>query len=257
MMNLSFDTTVAQGYKSPSQIARRLTESWVERQLFCPRCGAPVLHKFPNNAAAADFFCSECQSQFELKSHNGKFGTRVVDGTYAALLQRIQAKDSPDFLLMEYSLQTMRVESLCIVPKFFLTPEMIERRAPLPPSARRQGWVGSNILLRKIPLQGRIGIVSEGQVCPKEAVLAHVRQADRLYVQRLSSRGWLLDVLQCVNAIPTPTFTLSEMYAFEEALALKHPENTHIRDKIRQQLQVLRDRGVLRFVSPGRYQKSC
>ena len=32
-----------------------------------------------------------------------------------------------------------------------------------------------------------------------------------------------------------------------------HPENNHVKPKIRQQLQVLRDAGVLEFVSRGKY----
>ena len=32
-----------------------------------------------------------------------------------------------------------------------------------------------------------------------------------------------------------------------------HPDNRHVRDKIRQQLQVLRDHGYLEFVSRGSY----
>ncbi|HXL22673.1 MAG TPA: hypothetical protein VOA78_09410 [Candidatus Dormibacteraeota bacterium] len=32
-----------------------------------------------------------------------------------------------------------------------------------------------------------------------------------------------------------------------------HPNNAHIRDKIRQQLQLLRDLGLLQFLVPGSY----
>ena len=39
----------------------------------------------------------------------------------------------------------------------------------------------------------------------------------------------------------------------DEALAKLHPDNAHIRDKIRQQLQVLRDLGLLTFLAPGSY----
>ena len=40
-------------------------------------------------------------------------------------------------------------------------------------------------------------------------------------------------------------FTNSDIYAFERELSELHPDNRHIRDKIRQQLQVLRDTGFL------------
>jgi type II restriction enzyme len=34
-----------------------------------------------------------------------------------------------------------------------------------------------------------------------------------------------------------------------------HPENRHVRDKLRQQLQVLRDLGLIEFLGRGRYRR--
>lgn len=45
------------------------------------------------------------------------------------------------------------------------------------------------------------------------------------------------------------------MYHFEEMLAEKHPLNHHIKAKIRQQLQVLRDKGIIEFNGHGTYSK--
>lgn len=44
---------------------------------------------------------------------------------------------------------------------------------------------------------------------------------------------------------PANEFTNADIYAYERELAALHPDNRHIRDKIRQQLQVLRDTGFL------------
>ena len=38
-MDLTFNTALIQGYKSPAQIARRLTEDWLARNMYCPVCG--------------------------------------------------------------------------------------------------------------------------------------------------------------------------------------------------------------------------
>jgi len=46
------------------------------------------------------------------------------------------------------------------------------------------------------------------------------------------------------------------MYSFEKMLAGKHPDNHHIKDKIRQQLQMLRDNGIIEFIGRGRYRKN-
>jgi len=49
---------------------------------------------------------------------------------------------------------------------------------------------------------------------------------------------------------PALTFTNADVYAHERELAKLHPDNRHIKDKIRQQLQVLRDLGIL--TKPGK-----
>jgi hypothetical protein len=48
-------------------------------------------------------------------------------------------------------------------------------------------------------------------------------------------------------------FSLQDVYAFAAQLQELHPDNRHMRDKIRQQLQVLRDLGLIAFVVGGRY----
>lgn len=42
---------------------------------------------------------------------------------------------------------------------------------------------------------------------------------------------------------------------FKQKRANLHPENKHICPKIRQQLRILRDRGIIEFTSPGKYRK--
>lgn len=70
------------------------------------------------------------------------------------------------------------------------------------------------------------------------------------------SKGWLQDVLDCVNEICEKTFTLDDIYKYEEHLHELHPQNNHIKDKIRQQLQELRDMGKIEFVNDnGTYRK--
>jgi type II restriction enzyme len=49
------------------------------------------------------------------------------------------------------------------------------------------------------------------------------------------------------------TFSLADVYAHADTLAKLHPANRHIQPKIRQQLQVLRDWGLVEFVGGGAY----
>jgi type II restriction enzyme len=48
---------------------------------------------------------------------------------------------------------------------------------------------------------------------------------------------------------PPREFTLDEVYAFERHLGDLYPGNQNVKPKIRQQLQFLRDRGFIEFVS--------
>lgn len=223
--------------------------------MFCPRCGEGEMKHFANNKPVADFFCPQCTAQYELKSKNGKIGGKVSDGAYETMVARITGRENPDFFFMSYSLQSLCIRNLIMVPRHFFTPGVIEKRKPLSPKARRAGWVGCNILLGQIPEQGRISIIHEGYAENKDLIVAKVNKAQQLDVDDMVAKGWLLDVLSCMNSIQTNEFELKDIYCFEEILSGKHPDNNNIRPKIRQQLQLLRDKGFVEFLGKGRYRK--
>jgi hypothetical protein len=66
-------------------------------------------------------------------------------------------------------------------------------------------------------------------------------------------RGWTLDVLNVVRSLGKSEFSLAEIYAHEHEVTRLHPQNRHVGDKIRQQLQVLRDVGLVQFLGAGSY----
>src|SRR5690606_31037316 len=94
-VDLSFDRSLASLYKSPTQQARVLTESWVGSRIFCPSCGRDSLNRHPNNTPVGDFFCSGCNEQFELKAKRSAFGAKIVDGEYHAMVRRLQSDQVP------------------------------------------------------------------------------------------------------------------------------------------------------------------
>lgn len=240
-------------FDSPSQNARVWTEGWVTRWLYCPNCGAANLSPYPPNQPVADFYCAACADEFELKSQKGRFGARVVDGAFRTMCERLEASNNPNLLLMNYDRARLAVTDVMIVPRHFFVREIIEQRPPLAATARRAGWVGCNILLGRVPEAGKIHMVRGGQALPKDHVLRRWRETLFLRDEPVGARGWLIEVMNCVEAIGRQEFTLDEVYAFEDRLALLYPDNRHIRPKIRQQLQVLRDRGYLDFAERGRY----
>jgi len=255
-MNLSFDLSGLSGYRSKSQIARVMTENWVQTNMFCPRCGHRRLSHFQNNAPVADFLCENCGSQFELKGKNGALGKKVADGAYDSMIQRITGNDNPDFFFMSYSAAANRVNDFFIVPKYFFVPGIIEKRKPLAETARRAGWTGCNILFDQIPKQGKIAVVKNGEIIEAGKVVEAVGGTAPLETENIASRGWLMDTLNIVNSIQSEVFELKEVYAHVDELSKKHPENRHIKDKLRQQLQILRDKGMLEFLGNGTYKKA-
>ena len=102
-MDLSLDASLGESYHGKMQIACVMTEDWVGRRLFCPRCGAIHVEHMPNNSPVGDFACPACRGQFELKSKSGWLGERINDGAYATFIERIASNDNPDFLFMAYS----------------------------------------------------------------------------------------------------------------------------------------------------------
>lgn len=254
-LDILFDTKLIKGYKSNAQIARVLSENWVGTNSYCPRCGYPKLEHFENNKPVADFFCSQCKNTFELKSKIMNFGNKVADGSYFTMIERIESNDNPDFLLMSYDQSQNNVKDFMVIPKYFFTPAIIEKRSPLSENARRAGWVGCNILLTKIPNEGRIYLIKDGITLRKDNVVSSLGKTRFLENQDLNSRGWVIEILNCINRIDSEMFALNDVYKFENNLSQIYPNNKHIKDKIRQQLQILRDRGLIEFLGQGRYRK--
>jgi type II restriction enzyme len=253
-MNLFFETKLVDKYKSLSQKARVLSEHWLDNQVYCPNCGNITIDKYANNKPVADFFCSYCKEDYELKSTKEILGTKVVNGAYRTMIERLQDSNNPNFFILSYDLRDFEVLNLFVIPKQFFVPEIIEKRKPLSPTARRAGWIGCNILLQNIPQVGKIFIVKNRHVEPKDKVLREWQKTLFLREEQgASAKGWLLDVMNCIETLGNKDFSLNEVYGFEELLSKKYPENLHIKDKIRQQLQVLRDKGYLEFIKRGRY----
>lgn len=257
-MKLEFEESQTP-YNSGSQSARLWTEQWVRAQVYCPNCGAQQINAFPNNSPLADFHCLKCNEEYELKSQKKQFGEKVLDGEFKTKCARLAADNNPNLFLLNYDFKQLSVINLFVVPKHFFIRDIIEERKPLAATARRAGWIGSKILLNKIPESGKIHIVRNGQVEPKEAVLSQWSKTLFLRDQPPDARGWLIEVMKCVDAVGRREFRLEDVYAYETRLSQLYPGNQNVRPKIRQQLQYLRDRGYLDFVSRGYYRltKDC
>lgn len=117
-MDFNFDKSLAEGYKSKSQKVRVMSESWVGKNIFCPICGNPQICNLANNMPVADLRCDNCGEIFELKSKCGKSSSKITDGAYSTMIERINSMDNPDLFVLNYS-GSYEVTDLCLVPKFF------------------------------------------------------------------------------------------------------------------------------------------
>src|ERR1700737_1522386 len=166
------DIATQAAYISGSQNARVWSERWVRDQMYCPNCGSASVTQFKANRPVADFRCAVCAEEYEIKSQKTTFGNKVLDGAFRTMCERLESSNNPSLVLINYDLQRFSVMNAFVIPKQFFVREIIQERPPLAPTARRAGWIGCNILLKRIPEAGRIFLVRNGQVQPKDSVLA-------------------------------------------------------------------------------------
>ena len=218
-MQISFNNQIANQYTSNSQKIRVLTEDWVDREIFCPACGNNI-DNYENNRPVADFFCPNCKEEYELKSKKDSIGNKIVDGAYKTMIERLQSSTNPNFFFLNYNLKNYEVVNFVVIPKHFFIPEIIEKRKPLSENARRAGWVGCNILLSNIPESGKIFYIKNQQKQEKDNVLKNWQKTLFLRESKKSElKGWILDIMKCIDNLGKKDFTLEDMYSFENILS--------------------------------------
>ncbi|MGA2802316.1 MAG: DpnI domain-containing protein [Verrucomicrobiota bacterium] len=242
---------LAATYKSGSQKAGNVTEAWGADNFYCPNCSSPKLDWLKPNTKANDYRCPNCGFWYQLKSQKTRIGSSITDGAYGAMMEAIKNDRTPNFYFLHYDLATWRVRNLLLVPYFAFPPSAIIKRKPLSPTARRAGWIGCNFALNRIPVDARIAVVTESRVTPENEVREKFRRVKPLGEIKAKERGWTLDVLNIVRRLGKTEFTNENVYVFTHELEKLHPDNRHVKDKIRQQLQVLRDAGLLLHVEHG------
>ncbi|MBI4204824.1 MAG: restriction endonuclease [Betaproteobacteria bacterium] len=252
-IDLKLNSALGERYKSEAQRVRVISEAWTERNVFCCSCGG-VLARGQNNARVLDFTCMKCHNDFELKSTRGTFSNKLPDGAFETMMARLRDVSSPDFFFLTYDSKSSYVTNFFAVPTYFLDQTVIEKRKPLSPQARRAGWVGCNIVMNRIPEAGRVFYVRNREVLKRSDIIERWRRTAFLqHEPDLEARGWTLEILRIIQSLNVREFTLQRMYDFETQLKRRFPRNNFVRPKIRQQLQVLRDAGLIAFEGRGRY----
>jgi type II restriction enzyme len=201
---------------------------------------------------ATDFLCPICDQSYELKAFRVQPKKSLVDGAYSALMGRILDGSVPTLMMLERT-ERWEIRSLTAIHHLFLTPEVIEKRTPLSETARRAGWIGCKIRLDRIASDAKISIIASGEPKDPGAVRSAFRTFENLKKVSPTKRGWTTLALGVVRSLRASSFTLKDLYNREDDFANVYPTNKNIRPKIRQQLQVLRDLGYLKFLGNGTY----
>lgn len=254
-MEMGCDLSAAAGYWSATQIARVLSESWFRKYAYCLACSSEHLSPTPANTKASDFQCQSCHHGYELKSFL-RPSRKIVDGAFGAMMGRIERGTAPTLMLLERTAD-WQIRNLTAVHYLFLTPEVLEKRRPLSPVARRAGWIGCNIRLDLIGSDARIDVIQDGIPLSVGSVREEFRRYEPLKGLPGLRRGWTTLTLDVIRKIHAREFSLDDIYSQESVFFARYPDNNNVRPKIRQQLQVLRDLGYLKFVGKGKYRTTC
>ncbi len=252
-MDLRLPIHLGTPYESGSQQARVTTEAWAASQLACPSCGGR-LRPLRANTKSTDLRCLACGEPYQLKSQSRQFSKRLLGAEYKTTLHAVRSGTHPSMILLRYEPSKMTVQDVEVIHRSWITESAIVPRKPLKPTARRAGWQGCSLALDRIPTPARIAVVRNEHPAAIREIRDRWHTARRISSSSASSRGWLADVLAVVDRLGEE-FTLEQAYAHERTLASLHPRNRHILPKIRQQLQVARDIGVIEFLGRGRYRK--
>jgi type II restriction enzyme len=102
-MNLQMNLGSAAGYKSASQVVRKLSESWAGENLYCAACNSDSIFAMPPNARAIDFSCQRCSATYQLKATKSLTWSRIPDGSYSAMMQALRSDQIPNLFVMKYN----------------------------------------------------------------------------------------------------------------------------------------------------------
>ena len=145
------DFSAAAEYISKSQIARIALETWACLNLYCLACDNDSLNELPANTKVSDLQCLKCRNFYQVKAHNGRYGSRIPGGEYKTTLGAVEIGKMPDLVLIEYDRRFDIAVFVKAIPGKTIAPKCIIARKPLKVGARRQGWQGCNIDVEDLP----------------------------------------------------------------------------------------------------------
>jgi len=173
---LPFENT-PKHWKSQSRISGQAGEKWCGKYMPCPLCNADSsLIEFKNNKPVKDFYCKNCEEEYQLKtskSFKKKSGKKITSSDFEKWFESISNNNQPNLLIIKYSLQNIDnikkakenffnidknlvslrghrvfnmegyVDKIFLVKKEKIDKSCLIKRKKLSQKAVRSGWQGS------------------------------------------------------------------------------------------------------------------
>ncbi len=236
-----------------TQAIKILTEYWTANNIFCPACwSALIQHEI--DKPVNDLFCRDCKDNFELKSSKGSLWKTIPWWAYDIMIKQM-TKDPMHLFVLKYS-EDYTIKNFLVVPKYFFIPEIIQKRNTSKVKQKNwktRLWTWWNIMFDKIPESWKIHYIKDWYYKTKTEVLHEWERIKFLEKEKQESKWWIFDIMKCIERLDKKEFILQDIYKFENELKDRYPSNNFVKDKIRQQLQRLRDKWYLEFLERGKY----
>lgn len=150
------DVSAGARYTSRAQLARAVIEPWAAYNLYCLECPSDDISALPNNTKVADLRCPNCETDYQVKSTNGRFGNLVHGADYATYAAAADTGSFPNLVLVEWDSRFSCVYVVRAIPGRSVTGEHIVPRKALSATARRAGWKGCLINVTGLPWTGLV-----------------------------------------------------------------------------------------------------
>ena len=91
--------------------------------------------------------------------------------------------------------------------------------------------MGSVIMYSDMPERRKIPVIESHAEINKGIVMRNYAHSVRLKVDNMNLRGWIKDILKCIDRFAGDIFSLGDIYIFAEELSAKHTDNHNVRAK--------------------------
>lgn len=246
-MDLKLDTKLGKNYTSKTQISKNITEPWIRDNFNCPFCNKK-LKMYPQNNKCSDFYCDNCNEDFELKSKKGKFAkTKITGSSHKATIKKLKQNK---FHLILLERNERKVTGLTFIPKNFFYDEMIEKRKPL-----KDGRVQCMIRVELIPSFAKIQYVRDGEEVEKKIIQYKLDKIKEFKNIDPQNKSWKLFLLSIIDKIPENIFSFKDLQKIyndkenKKVIKKLFPNNKSIEGTVLKELQKLRDQKYIKFLN--------